>query len=81
MSMSTREPYVVDVKETRWWVSPFLTGGWCTRGVGSERALGTGGEECEETMDSREEKEHGSSGELWLLVKIVLGLEAEQPMN
>lgn len=44
-SRRRREPYDVDVRETRWWESPFLAGGWWTNGVGNEKALCTAGED------------------------------------
>lgn len=68
---------MVEVRETRWWVSPFLRGGWWTSGVGSEKALGFG-EEKGEMVESKEEDEDGSS---WFLLGRVSGMEAEQPMN
>lgn len=51
---------MVEVRETRWWVSPFLRGGWWISGDGRERALGTGGdvfEECECDCESEAEAE------------------------
>lgn len=42
---------MVEVRETRWLVSPFLRGGWWTRGVRREKALGCG-EEMGERVES-----------------------------
>lgn len=50
---------MVEVRDTRWWVSPFRRGGWWTSGVGRERALVTGGEECEESEAENEDEEEG----------------------
>lgn len=81
---------MVEVRETRWWVSPFLRGGWWTSGDGRERALGAGDEfeecececdceceaEAEDDDDDGEGLDDGSSAEKW-----GLGFEEEQPMN
>lgn len=58
-------------------MSPFLRGGWWTRGVSREKALGFG-EEDGEGVESKKEDEDGSS---WFLQRKVSGLEAVQPMN
>lgn len=74
------------MSETRWCVSPFLMGGWCTRGIGRESALLlTGGEElklCEAEEEEKEEvREAEGEGSSWLLLAtMVMVLEAEQPM-
>ena len=72
------------MRETRWWVSPFLRAGWWTRGVGRERVLEIGAEDCKEEEDEEEEEpceeeENEASSEG--LCKRLSGLEAEHPMN
>lgn len=39
---------MVDVRETKWFVSPLQRGGWWTKGLGRDRVLDTGvGEKTE----------------------------------
>lgn len=70
------------MRATKWLESPFLKGGWCTRGVGRERVLETGVEEGSEKEQKGEldwEEEEFELG-LWLWVTKLAGREAEQPM-
>lgn len=70
---------MLDVKETKWWVSPFLIGGWWTRGVARETvlALAGNGEEFGENAESNGER-WGSSG---FTAGGVSDLETMHPMN
>lgn len=72
---------MVEVRETRWWVSPFFTGGWWTSGVGSEKARPTAGEEpadCHAEEGERKDSEFRVEREAAVAAT---GFEAEQPMK
>lgn len=86
---------MVEVRETRWWVSPFLIAGWWTRGVERESAFGIGfgfgGGGEEEAIEDSDGQIDGFEGRFWLwwcwcwseflVLRIVMGFEAEQPIG
>ena len=70
----------MEVRETKWWVSPFFAGGWWTIGVGREKARPTAGEEPADPEAEGEEKD-SECREGRAAAAAATGFEAEQPME